>query len=65
MTSSTVVIAEQLSPATVAALEPDFNIVNVDGTDRAALREALSQADAILVRSATQVDARRLVGHRS
>lgn len=57
MTSSTVVIAEQLSPATVAALGPDFNIVNVDGTDRAALREALSQADAILVRSATQVDA--------
>ena len=57
VTSSTVVIAEQLSPATVAALGPDFNIVNVDGTDRAALREALSQADAILVRSATQVDA--------
>nr|WP_217274776.1 phosphoglycerate dehydrogenase [Rathayibacter sp. VKM Ac-2835] len=50
-------IAEELSPATVDALGPDFEIRSVDGTDRPALLEALGSADAILVRSATQVDA--------
>ena len=57
MPAPVVLIAEQLSPATVAALGPDFEVVNVDGTDREALRAALATADAILVRSATQVDA--------
>jgi D-3-phosphoglycerate dehydrogenase len=52
-----VLIAEQLSPATVAALGPDFDVRDVDGTDRAALLAALADADALLVRSATQVDA--------
>jgi len=52
-----VLIAEELSPATVDALGPDFEIRNVDGTDRAALLAALSDAHAILVRSATKVDA--------
>ena len=52
-----VVLAEELSPATVAALGPDFEIVQVDGTDRAALLAAVAGADALLVRSATQVDA--------
>ena len=52
-----VLIAEQLSPATIAALGPDFEVVHVDGTDREALRSALSTADAVLVRSATQLDA--------
>jgi D-3-phosphoglycerate dehydrogenase len=52
-----VLIAEELSPATVDALGPDFEIRNVDGTDRAALLESLTDADAILIRSATQVDA--------
>jgi D-3-phosphoglycerate dehydrogenase len=52
-----VLIAEQLSPATVEALGPDFEIRQVDGTDRPALLAALADADAILVRSATQVDA--------
>jgi D-3-phosphoglycerate dehydrogenase len=52
-----VVIAEQLSPATVEALGPDFDVRNVDGTDRPALLSALAEADAILIRSATQVDA--------
>jgi D-3-phosphoglycerate dehydrogenase len=56
----TVLIAEQLSPATVEALGPDFEIRQIDGTDRAALEEGLSTADAILVRSATQVDAEAL-----
>ena len=57
MTKPVVLIAEELSPATVSALGPDFEIVNVDGTDRPALLSALGSADAILVRSATQVDA--------
>jgi D-3-phosphoglycerate dehydrogenase len=52
-----VLIAEELSPATVEALGPDFEILSVDGTDRPALLDALSGADAILVRSATKVDA--------
>src|SRR4051812_15465690 len=52
-----VVIAEELSPATVAALGPDFEVVHVDGTDRPALLAAVAGADALLVRSATQVDA--------
>jgi D-3-phosphoglycerate dehydrogenase len=52
-----VLIAEVLSPATISALGPDFEVVNIDGTDRPALLAALATADAILVRSATQVDA--------
>nr|WP_228514450.1 phosphoglycerate dehydrogenase [Frondihabitans sp. VKM Ac-2883] len=50
-------IAEELSPATVDALGPDFDVRTVDGTDRPALLSALSDANAILVRSATKVDA--------
>jgi len=57
MSKPVVLIAEELSPATVEALGPDFDVVNVDGTDRPALLSALATADAILVRSATQVDA--------
>jgi D-3-phosphoglycerate dehydrogenase len=52
-----VLIAEELSPATVEALGPDFDVRSVDGTDRPALLSALAEADAVLVRSATQVDA--------
>ncbi|GAB3396755.1 phosphoglycerate dehydrogenase [Schumannella luteola] len=57
MSKPVVLIAEQLSPATVDALGPDFDIRDVDGTDRPALLSALAEADAILIRSATQVDA--------
>jgi D-3-phosphoglycerate dehydrogenase len=52
-----VLIAEELSPATVEALGPDFDVRNVDGTDRPALLAALADASAVLVRSATKVDA--------
>jgi D-3-phosphoglycerate dehydrogenase len=52
-----VLIAEELSPATVEALGPDFDVKNIDGTDRAVLLAALADADAILIRSATQLDA--------
>jgi D-3-phosphoglycerate dehydrogenase len=57
LTKPIVLIAEELSPATVEALGPDFEVRNVDGTDRAALLKELATANAILVRSATQVDA--------
>ncbi len=57
MAKPIVLIAEELSPATVEALGPDFEVKNVDGTDRTALLAALADADAILIRSATQVDA--------
>ncbi|GAA3043638.1 hypothetical protein GCM10020000_23830 [Streptomyces olivoverticillatus] len=50
-------IAEELSPATVDALGPDFEIRNCNGADRAALLSAVADVDAILVRSATKVDA--------
>lgn len=57
MTKPRVLIAEELSPATVEALGPDFEIVECDGSDRAALLASIGDVDAILVRSATQVDA--------
>lgn len=57
MTKPIVLIAEELSPATIDALGPDFDIRMVDGTDRAALLDAVHGASAILVRSATKVDA--------
>ena len=57
MTKPIVLIAEELSPATIDALGPDFDIRTVDGTDRPALLEAVHGASAILVRSATKVDA--------
>ena len=57
MAKPIVVIAEELSPATVDALGPDFEIRNVDGTDRDALKSALADAQAVLIRSATHMDA--------
>ena len=57
MTKPVVLIAEELSPATIEALGPDFDVRVVDGTDRPALLEAVHGASAILVRSATKVDA--------
>ena len=57
MSKPIVVIAEVLSPATVEALGPEFDVRHVDGTDRPALLTALSDADAVLIRSATQLDA--------
>src|SRR6478735_4859591 len=52
-----VLIAEELSPATVDALGPDFDIRSCNGADRAELLPAIADVDAILVRSATKVDA--------
>jgi D-3-phosphoglycerate dehydrogenase len=57
VTKPRVLIAEELSPATVEALGPDFEILTCDGANRAELLPAIADVDAILVRSATQVDA--------
>jgi D-3-phosphoglycerate dehydrogenase / 2-oxoglutarate reductase len=60
VTKPVVLIAEELSPATVSALGPDFEVRTCDGADRSALLPALAEADALLVRSATRVDAEAL-----
>lgn len=60
MSKPVVLIAETLSSATIDALGPDFEVRHVDGTDRPALLSALADANALLVRSATQVDAEAL-----
>ncbi len=60
MTKARVLIAEELSPATVEALGPDFEIVHCDGANRAELLSAISDVEALLVRSATLVDAEAL-----
>jgi D-3-phosphoglycerate dehydrogenase len=60
VTKPVVLIAEELSPATIDALGPDFDVRNVDGTDRPALLSALADAHAVLVRSATKIDAEAL-----
>lgn len=52
-----VLIAEELSPATVEALGEGFEIRHADGSDRTQLLREIVEADAIMVRSATQVDA--------
>src|SRR6187551_115011 len=60
-----VLIAEELSPATIEALGPDFEVRQVDGSDRSALLAALADVDALLVRSATKVDAEALAAARN
>jgi D-3-phosphoglycerate dehydrogenase / 2-oxoglutarate reductase len=57
VTKPVVLIAEELSPATVEALGPDFLIRRCDGADRAELLPALADVEAVLVRSATRMDA--------
>jgi D-3-phosphoglycerate dehydrogenase len=59
-----VLIAEELSPATVEALGPDFEIRHCDGADRAQLLPAIADVDAVLIRSATQIDAEALAAAR-
>jgi D-3-phosphoglycerate dehydrogenase len=60
VTKPVVLIAEELSPATVEALGPDFEIRYCDGANRAELLPAIAEVDAILVRSATRIDAEAL-----
>ncbi|WP_305782956.1 phosphoglycerate dehydrogenase [Symbioplanes lichenis] len=57
-----VVVAEELAPAAIDVLAADFEVRTIDGTDRAALLAALTDAEALVVRSATRVDAEVLAG---
>ena len=65
MTRPVVLLAEELSPATIEVFGDDADVRHVDGTDRGALLEAVVDADALLVRSATQVDAEVYAAARS
>jgi len=60
-----VLLAEELSPATVEALGPDFEIRQTDGADRSQLLSAITDVDAILVRSATKVDAEAIAAAKN
>jgi D-3-phosphoglycerate dehydrogenase / 2-oxoglutarate reductase len=55
-----VLITEELSPAGIAQLDSDFEIRYADGGDRAQLLPALADADAVIIRSATTIDAEAL-----
>jgi D-3-phosphoglycerate dehydrogenase len=52
-----VLLAEKLAPSVLDLLGDSVEIRHVDGTDRPALLAAVADADALLVRSATKVDA--------
>jgi D-3-phosphoglycerate dehydrogenase len=65
MSKPVVLIAEELSPATVEALGPDFEIRHCDGANREELLPAIADVDAILVRSATKVDAEAIAAAKS
>ncbi|MDQ3664844.1 MAG: phosphoglycerate dehydrogenase, partial [Actinomycetota bacterium] len=56
MSQPVILLAEELSPATIDALGPDFEVRRCNGTDRAELLAAVAEVDALVVRSATRVD---------
>ena len=55
-----VLIAEELSTATLKVLGSDFEVRHIDGADRAQLIPALADAAAVLIRSATKMDAQTI-----
>lgn len=57
MTAPVVLIADKLSQATYGALGSEVEVRTVDGPNREALLAAVPDAEAILVRSATRIDA--------
>lgn len=58
-------IAEELAPSVLEVLGTDVEVRHVDGTDRGALLHALAEVDAVLVRSATRIDAEALAAGRA
>src|SRR3954453_20684246 len=60
MARPVVLVAEELAPSAVEVLASDFEVRTVDGADRAALLPALAGVDAVIVRSATHIDAEAL-----
>jgi D-3-phosphoglycerate dehydrogenase len=65
VTKPVVLIAEELSPATIDALGPDFEVRHTDGADRSQLLPAIADVDAVLIRSATKVDAEALAAAKN
>jgi D-3-phosphoglycerate dehydrogenase len=57
VTRPIVLVAEELSPAGIAQLDTAFEVRYTDGSDRSQLLPALASADAVIVRSATRIDA--------
>ncbi|WP_283134148.1 phosphoglycerate dehydrogenase [Rhizohabitans arisaemae] len=57
MSKPVVLVAEELSEAGLAVLGADFEVRHTDGADRSQLLPALADVDALIVRSATKVDA--------
>ena len=57
MSKPVVLVAEELSPAGLELLASDFDVRHVDGADREALLPAVADVDALIVRSATKVNA--------
>jgi len=55
-----ILIAEELSPAGIEQLQDGYEIRYADGADRAQLLPALADADAVIIRSATSIDAEAL-----
>ena len=55
-----VLVAEELSPAGIAQLESGLEVRYADGADRSQLLPALADVDAVIVRSATKMDAEAL-----
>jgi D-3-phosphoglycerate dehydrogenase len=55
-----VLLAEELAPSVLEVLGDGVEVRQVDGADRTALLPALADADAVLVRSATRIDAEAL-----
>jgi len=60
MPKPVVLVAEELSPAAIAQLEADFVVRYPAGADRSALLPALAGVDAVIIRSATRMDAEAL-----
>jgi D-3-phosphoglycerate dehydrogenase len=60
MPQPVVLIAEELAPSAMEVLAGEFEVRGVDGADRGALLPALADADAVIVRSATRIDAEAL-----
>jgi D-3-phosphoglycerate dehydrogenase / 2-oxoglutarate reductase len=60
MPKPVVLVAEELAPSAIEVLASDFEVRSLEGANRAALLAALADADAVIVRSATRIDAEAL-----
>jgi len=60
MSKPVVLVAEELAPSALEVLASDFEVRSVDGADRSVLLPAIADVDAVIVRSATQIDAEAL-----